>query len=82
LKTGHEQVLDVLQITWEFLSLRVRNTAQGFRQNRGILNQLSLGHVMLKLALQTMASILSNFFDVSFYTFTHDYSLLTLLFPE
>jgi hypothetical protein len=27
-----------------------------------------------------LAGILSNFFDVSFYTFTHSYSLFTLLF--
>jgi hypothetical protein len=39
-----------------------------------------LGHVMLKLALQTMSSILTYFFDVSFYIFTHNYSLFTLLF--
>jgi hypothetical protein len=36
---------------------------------------------MLKLALLTMAGILNNFFEVSFYdAFTHNYSLFTLLF--
>jgi hypothetical protein len=33
---------------------------------------------VLELALQTMAGILSNFFDVSFYAFTHNYSLFLL----
>jgi hypothetical protein len=42
LKTNHEQVLGVLQITWEFLSLRGQNTAQEIRQNRGILNRVRL----------------------------------------
>jgi hypothetical protein len=27
-----------------------------------------------------MGGILSNFFDLAFYTFTHDYSLFTLSF--
>jgi hypothetical protein len=53
--------------------LQVQNIAQEIRQNKGILNR-----VRLKLALQTMASILINFFGVSFYTFTHNYSLFTL----
>jgi hypothetical protein len=35
-----------------------------------------------KLALQIMAGILTNFFDVSFYAFTHSYSVFPLLFPE
>jgi hypothetical protein len=39
-----------------------------------------LGHVVLNLALQTMAGISSNFFDVSFYAFTNNYSNFTLLF--
>jgi hypothetical protein len=34
------------------------------------------GHVVLKLALQTMAGVLSSFFDA----FTRNYSLFTLLF--
>jgi hypothetical protein len=42
LKTSHEQVLGVLQITWEFLNLRVQNAAQEIRQNRGLLNQVRL----------------------------------------
>jgi hypothetical protein len=35
-------VLSILQITWEFLSLRVQNTAQEIPQNRGILNRVRL----------------------------------------
>jgi hypothetical protein len=35
---------------------------------------------ILKLTLQTMAGILSNLFEVSFYAFTHNYSLFTLWF--
>jgi hypothetical protein len=50
----------------QFLSLRVQNAAQ---ENRRII-------------LQTMAGILSNFFHVSFYAFTRNYSLFTLLFSE
>jgi inner membrane protein involved in colicin E2 resistance len=44
--------------------------AQEIRQNRGILNRVRLSwvrRVLLKLALKTMAGILSNFFDVAFY---------------
>jgi heme A synthase len=55
--------------------LRVQNAAQEIRRNRGILNRVPL--LGLQLALQTMAGILSNFFDVSFYDFTHNYSLFT-----
>jgi hypothetical protein len=33
-------LLGVLQIIWEFLSLRVQNTAQEIRQNRGILSRV------------------------------------------
>jgi hypothetical protein len=36
--------------------------------------------VVQKLALETMAGILSTFFEVSFYAFTYNYSLFTLLF--
>jgi hypothetical protein len=41
-----------------------------------------LGRVVLKLTLQTMAGILSNLFEVSFYAFTvtNNYSLFTLWF--
>jgi hypothetical protein len=39
-----------------------------------------LSAIVLNLALQTMAGISSNFFDVSFYAFTHNYSNFTLLF--
>jgi hypothetical protein len=42
LKTSQEQVLDILQITGEFLSLRVQNTGQEMCQNRGILNRVRL----------------------------------------
>jgi hypothetical protein len=79
LKTSHELVLGVLQITWEFLNLRVQNAAQEIRQNRGILNRVRLSWARGVLALQTMAGILSNIFDVSFYAFTHNCSLFTLL---
>jgi hypothetical protein len=62
-----------------------RSAAQEIRQNRGILNWVGISwkpRVALKLAWQTMASILSNFLEVSFYTFTstHNYSHFTLLF--
>jgi hypothetical protein len=64
--------------------LRVQNAAQQIRRNRGILNRVRISwtrRVMLKLAWQTMANILSNFFEVSFYAFyfIHNYSLFTLL---
>jgi hypothetical protein len=36
--------------------------------------------VMLKLALQTMANFLSNFFDVSFYAFTQLQSFYFVVF--
>jgi hypothetical protein len=66
-----------VRVVW----LRVQNVAQEIRQNKGILNGVSLfGHIVLKLALQTMAGILSNYFDVSFYTITHNYRFFTMLF--
>jgi hypothetical protein len=34
---------------------------------------------VLKFALQTMAGILRNFLDVSFYAFTHNYCNFTCL---
>jgi hypothetical protein len=40
------------------------------------------GHVVMKLALQMLAGILSKFFDVSFYASTQNYSLFALLFSE
>jgi hypothetical protein len=55
--------------------LRVQNAAQEIRQNRGILNRV-------RLRAETMASILGNFFDVSFYAFTRNYSLFTWLFKS
>jgi hypothetical protein len=41
LKTSHEQVFYVLQIT-QFEVWRLQNAAQEIRQNRGILNQVQL----------------------------------------
>jgi hypothetical protein len=60
----------------------VQNASQAIRENIGILNRILLSWTRRteKLALQTMASISSNFFDVSFYAFTHNYSIFTLLF--
>jgi hypothetical protein len=52
----------------------VQNAAQEIRQNRDILNRLRLSWT--RRALQR---ILNNFFSVSFYTFTHNYSIFTLL---
>jgi hypothetical protein len=57
----------------------IQNVAQEIRENGGILKS-SLA--WLKLALQTMAGVLSSFFDVSFYAFNHNYSFFNLLFPE
>jgi hypothetical protein len=41
-----------------------------------------LGHVLLKLALKTIAATSSNFFDVSFYAFSQNYSIFTLFFKS
>jgi hypothetical protein len=55
----------------------------GYGQNRGILIRVRLSWTCrVEVALQTMAGILHNFVDVSFYAFTHTYSLFTLLFSE
>jgi hypothetical protein len=42
LRTSYEQLLGVLHITWEFLSLRIQNAAQEIRQNNDILNRVWL----------------------------------------
>jgi hypothetical protein len=57
----------------------VQNAAQEIRENRiGILNRVRLlGHV-----IRTEVCITNNFFDLSFYAFTHNYSIFTLLFTE
>jgi hypothetical protein len=61
--------------------LGVQNGAQDVRQNRGILNRVRFSLAPgAEAAFQTMAEILNNFFDVSFYAFTHNYSLFALLF--
>jgi hypothetical protein len=44
----------------------LQNAAQGIRENRGILNR-----VRLSWKRHTEPCILSNFFDVTFYAFTH-----------
>jgi hypothetical protein len=63
--------------------LRVQNAALEICENRGILNLVRLSWTRrteaCNLALQTIAAISSNFFDVSFYALTHHYSLFTLL---
>jgi hypothetical protein len=59
------KVLGILKITWEFLSLRVQNTVQKIRQNRGILNRVRLSWTR------------RAFLDISFYTFIYNYSPLT-----
>jgi hypothetical protein len=51
----------------------VQNAAQEIREKRSI-----LGHVVLKLALQTMEGFSSTFFNA----FTNNYSIFTLLFSE
>jgi hypothetical protein len=68
LKTSHEQVLCVLQITWKFLSLRVKKAVRLSSTRRR------------RACIANDEKHFEHFFDVSFYAFTHNYSLFTLLF--
>jgi hypothetical protein len=73
LKTSHEQILGVLQITWKFLGLRGQNSAQKIRQNRDILNRVRLSWA--RRAQSCIVNDGKHFFDVEFFAFTHNYSL-------
>jgi hypothetical protein len=60
--------------SWEFVSLyfgcEFKTPLIKFVKTEAFWIEFSFfGHVVLKLALQTMAGTLSNFFDVSFYAF-------------
>jgi hypothetical protein len=64
-------------------SYYVQNATQEIPENRYILNWVPVSwtrRAESMYVLQTMTAILSNFFDVSFYAFSHNYSLFTLLF--
>jgi hypothetical protein len=86
LKTSHEQILGVFRLAnhlgvSQFVAwLRVQNTAQKIRQNRSILNRVRLSCPRGAEACIANNGIVSNFFDVSFYALTHNYSVFTLLF--
>jgi hypothetical protein len=64
--------------------LYIQSATQEIRENRGILNRVRLSWTRrIEASIvndATMAGILTNFFHVSFYTFTHNYSHFTLLF--
>jgi hypothetical protein len=77
-RTSTPRLANHLGVSHFVVWLRVhQNSAREMRQNR----VRFFGYVVLKLAFQTMAGILSNIFEVSFYdAFTHNYSLFTLLF--
>jgi hypothetical protein len=59
-----------LQITWEFLSLRVKKAVRlsSTRRRRA------------EACIANDDKHFEHFFDVSFYAFTHNYSLFILLF--
>jgi hypothetical protein len=68
---------NVVPSRWCTASLRSKRWSQ-IRDNRGILNQVRLSWTRRRrteVALQTMAGISSNFFDLSVYAFIHNYSL-------
>jgi hypothetical protein len=83
LKTSHEQEYSAScksPETFQFVIwLRVQNAAQKIRQNTSILNRVSWTR-RDGACIANDGKHSSNFFDVSFYSFTHNFSIFTLLF--
>jgi hypothetical protein len=82
-RTSTRRFANHLGVSQFVVWLRIQNAAHEIRQNGGILNRVRLSWTRrAEACIANDGSYLSNFFDVLFYAFTHNCSLVTLLFSE
>jgi hypothetical protein len=80
-RTNARRLANHLRVSQFVVWLRVQNAAQEIDQNRGILNRSRLSWVRRAEAwIANDGRHFEQLLDVSFYAFTHNYNLFTLLF--